>query len=92
MKKKTPIIKEKVKDIFKIKITLANVVLKGEGETALIALRTIEPPVKIFTKGLIELSYEGKKMEQIWNPSKVRNLFRKITQPILAKQFTYLLR
>lgn len=89
MKKKTP---TKAKANFKIKITLANDVLEGEGETALVALRSITPPIKIFTKGLIELSYAGKHMEQIWNPSKVRNLFRKITQPILAKQFTYLLR
>jgi hypothetical protein len=78
--------------LFKITLTLENVVLKGKGETALEALRSIEPPIKIFTKGFIELEYAGKKMNQTWNPIKVRNLFRKISQPILAKQFEYLLR
>jgi hypothetical protein len=80
------------KDLYKLKITLENDVLKGEGDTALQALRSIEEPLKVFTKGQIKMSYKGKIMEQTWNPIKVRRLFMKISQPILAKQFTYLLR
>lgn len=83
---------ESKKKLFTITIGLGNVTLKGEGETALIALKAIEAPVKIFTKGYIELNYNGKSMNATWNPVKVRNLFRKISQPILAKQFEYLLR
>lgn len=78
--------------LYKIKLTLENTVLEGEGETVLIALRAIEQPLKIFTKGIIDMEYDGKKMTQTWNPVKVRNLFRKVSQPVLAKQFEYLLR
>jgi len=78
--------------LYSLTITLENVVLKGKGETALLAIRSIEPPIKIFTKGLIEMKYDGKKIEMTWTVVKMRNLFRKISQPILAKQFEYLLK
>lgn len=78
--------------MYNLSITLGDNVLKGKGETVLLALKSIEPPVKIFTKGYIKLKYDGKEMQQTWTPAKIRNLFRKLPQPILAKQFEYLLR
>ena len=78
--------------LFKLKITLAGDTLKGEGVTALEALESITPPVKIFTKGDIELSYGKKKMKQTWQPVKLRRLFFPVAQGILSKQLEYLLR
>ncbi len=78
--------------MYNLSITLGDEVLEGKGKTVLEALRSIEPPLKIFTKGYIQLECDGKEMHQTWTPAKVRNLFRKLSQSILAKQFEYLLR
>ena len=77
---------------YNLTLTLADKVLKGKGETVLEALQSIKEPIKVFTKGDIVLKYGNKEMKQTWNPVKVRVMFRKLSQPILAKQFTYLLR
>lgn len=75
-----------------IKMTLGTTVLKGKGDNMLEALQSIEEPVKIFTKCDIEISHGGKSMKQTWVPLKARRLFQKISQPVLAKQFTSLLK
>lgn len=81
-----------VNEDFKINITLGEMIIEGKGADALEALRSLEEPVKIFTKGHIQISMGDKSMEQTWTPAKIRRLFQKISQPVLAKQFTYLLR
>lgn len=77
---------------YSIKLTLGNVVLKGKGENMLEAIRSIDKPIKIFTKVFIETSDGKSKWSATWPPIKARNLFRKIAQPILAKNFEYLLK
>jgi len=78
--------------LYKLKITLGSLVLKGEGATALEALKSIETPVKIFTKADIELSLGKKKMKQTWQPARVKRLFYPISQVVLSKQLEYLLK
>jgi len=78
--------------VFNLKITLAGKTLTGEGDTALEALKSINPPLKIFTKADIELTLGKKKMKQTWQPNRVRRLFYPLSQGILSKQLEYLLK
>lgn len=79
-------------DKYILTITLGDDVLKGEGNTALQALKSIKQPVKIFTKGTIRLTYKDKKMEQTWLPFRIKRLFYPIAQSLLAKQLNLLLK
>lgn len=73
-------------------IKLAGNILKGKGESALEALKSITTPVKIFTKADIKLTYGKKSMIQTWQPIKVKRLFFPLAQGILSKQLEYLLK
>lgn len=77
---------------YELTINLAGNVLKGKGATALEALESIEKPVKIFTKGDIELTYGDKKMKTTWTTMKVRRLFFPLAQGILSKNLVHLLK
>lgn len=88
-----PELKEQLKEpVFNLTITLGGVQHKGKGATALEALKSIKPPVKIFTKGDIELTCGKKSMKQTWQPFKVKRLFFPIAQTILSKQLEYLMK
>jgi len=78
--------------LFKLKITLGSVTLKGQGVTTLEALESIETPVKMFTKADIELTHGKRRVMQTWQPAKVRRLFYPLAQGVLSKQLEYLLR
>jgi len=92
--KKTIVDETKVnkKDEYHLKITLGSNVFEGKGATALEALKSITPPVKIFTKGDIELKYGKMSMKQTWLPNKIKRLFFPLAQNIITKQLIYLLR
>ena len=55
------IIKPKAVKAYTFQLTLGDKVLKGKGASVLEALRDIEEPVKMFTKGDIEVSFGSKK-------------------------------
>lgn len=78
--------------VFTLTIKLANNTLTGTGATVLEALKSIEQPVKIFTKADITLTYGDKSMKQTWQPVKIKRLFFPLAQGILSKQLEYLLR
>lgn len=84
--------KEKKVSAFVLTIKLADTTIKGKGATVIEALKSIEVPVKIFTKADIELTHGKKSMKQTWQPNKVKRLFYPIAQPLLAKQLEYLLK
>lgn len=88
----TPTKKEAKAPLYNVTLTLAGVQHKGKGATALEALKAVKPPVKIFTKGDIELSYGDKAMKQTWQPNKVKRLFFPLAQGILSKQLERLLK
>lgn len=77
---------------FKISIQLGNVILNGEGLTALEALQNIPVPLKITTKGLITISQGKKKKELVYAVPKLRRLFYPNAQPILVKYLVSLLK
>ena len=77
---------------YALSIQLGDEVLKGSGDTALEALQSIAKPVKIFTKGLIKLSYGEQKVEQTWPPARIKRLFYPQAQGFLSKQLSYLLK
>lgn len=85
-------IKKTKPSLYKLQITLGGQTLIGNGDTALIALRSIKPPVKIFTKGQIEMTYGDKKVVRSWMPSQLKRLFYPLAQPVLSKQLDYLMK
>lgn len=88
--KKTP--KTKEDKAYQISLALGDETFKGSGNTMLEALRSITPPVKVTTKGVIKATSGAKKMEATLVVPKVKRLFYPLAQTILAKQLDYLMR
>jgi len=84
--------KEAKEAVYNLTITLGGVQHKGKGATALEALKSIKPPVKIFTKGDIELTYGKLSMKQTLQPFKIKRMFFPLAQGILSKQMERLLK
>lgn len=80
---------KKKKVIFQIKF--ADTILRGEGNTVLEALAAIDPPLKIFTKGTIQITDGVKSLEETWMPVRMKRLFRPLSQGIVAKELSYLM-
>ena len=85
--------KKKVENnLFKISIKLGNVILNGEGLTALEALRNIPVPNKITTKGILTISQGDKKKELVYAVPKLKRLFYPNAQSILIKYLAMLIK
>jgi len=84
--------KKTKENLFKISIKLGNVIIKGEGLTALEALRSIPVPNKITTKGILTISQGKKKKELIYTVPKLKRLFYPNAQPILVKYLAMLIK
>ena len=85
--------KEKVENnLFKIAIKLGNVLLSGEGLTALEEIRSITVPNKITTKGILTISQGEKKKELVYTIPKLKRLFYPNAQPILIKYLAMLMK
>ena len=76
----------------KISIKLGNVIIGGEGATALEALQSIPVPNKITTKGILTISQGQKKKELLYPIPKLKRLFYPKTQPIIIKWLAMLLK
>ena len=76
----------------KISIKLGNVIIKGEGATALEALRSIPVPNKITTKGILTISQGTKKKELLYPIPKLKRLFYPQAQPFIIKWLAMLLK
>jgi len=77
---------------FVVEIIFPDRTLRGKGKTVLEALETITPPIKIFTKGTVKVSSGEKSVERTWMPSRMKRLFRPLSQEIVAKELTYLMK
>src|SRR3990172_1883548 len=64
----------------------------GVGSTLLDALKAVPVPVKIVSKGLLKVTDGKIKFEQMWQPVKIKRLFRPLAQTVQAKMLNYLLR
>lgn len=73
---------------FKISIQVNGETLGGVGETALDALRAIKKPVRISTKGIINITDGEKSKQMVFMPFKLRKLFFPSNQPTLSKFLT----
>jgi hypothetical protein len=71
---------------FKISLTLGDKVYTGKGETALDALRAIERPAKIQTKGIFVVSQGKLKKQMLLTVPRLKRFFYPSAQPILIKQ------
>ena len=91
-KKKKILSTPQKKDNFKIVIKLGNEVIKGEGLTALEALRNIPVPNKITTKGILTISQGDKKKELVYAVPKLKRLFYPNAQPIIIKYLAMLIK
>lgn len=83
---------EKKPELFKISIQLGNMILAGEGLTALEALQSIPIPSKITTKGVVIISQGKKKKELVYTVPKLKRLFYPNAQPIIIKYLASLLK
>lgn len=77
---------------FKISIKLGNMVIEGKGATVLEALQSIPVPLKITTKGILNISQGKKKKELVYTIPKLKRLFYPKAQPILVKYLGALLK
>ncbi len=93
MTKKTKVKKVKDKeDNVKISIKLGNIIIQGEGLTALEALQSIPIPNKITTKGILTISQGKKKKELLYTIPKLKRLFYPKAQPIIIKWLAMLMK
>lgn len=78
---------KKEKSDYKISVEIGKEVYTGKGATALEALQTLTQPVKIFQKGIVVMSHGKKKRVMMLMPQRLKRLWWKLAQPVLAKDF-----
>lgn len=76
----------KAKSKFKISLTLDGKVYTGKGETALEALRSMQRPTKIQTKGVFHVSDGKSEKQMLLTVPRLKRFFYPNAQPILIKQ------
>lgn len=79
----------KKKKPYVISITMGDKTYKGEGETALEALQSIDRPLKIFLKGVVTIQTEKDERKILLMPINLKRLFYPSAQPYLIKRFTF---
>lgn len=78
----------KTKDsFFSIEVKIGDKTYRGSGKTALEALQTLEKPLKIFQKGIVTLTHGETKRVMLLMPQRIKRLWWKLAQPVLAKDF-----
>src|SRR3990167_1351433 len=77
---------------YHISIFVNGVTLEGSGSTVLDALRKIQAPLKITTKGQLRMTDGQKKVEMTLLPIRIKRLFYPNSQPIIAKQLLFLMK
>lgn len=91
--KTTKVKKVKVSEkIYKISLSLGDRTIKAKGATAFEALKNLDKPLKIITKGVVTMTEGKRKMIQLFQPSRCKRMFYPLAQVIFAKQFEYLLK
>lgn len=60
---------------FHITLTVSGTTYKSKGATAAEALKNLEHPVKIFSKGLFKMEQGARKIEQVMMPVRLKRLF-----------------
>lgn len=70
---------------FSFSLKIGSQVLEGKGHTPLEALRAIERPIKIITKGVLTISHGDKKKEMLFNVPRLKRVFYPAAQPYLIK-------
>lgn len=75
-----------------ITVKLGTETYKGSGDTLLEALQSLPRPVKIISRGLVTIEEGEKNVERMLMPMKMKRLWFKSAQYLLAKQFSLLLR
>ena len=83
---------KKVSKGYSFSITFGKDIFSGSGDTALEALQSTPLPIKIISKGTISLTDGTKSMSQTWQPVKIKRLFFPLSQALLAKQLSYLMK
>ena len=77
---------------FSLKLSLGEKVYKSKGDNFLEALQTLEMPTKIMSKAILTISDGERSYDLDYLPLKTKRLFWKNAQPLLAKQFSMLVR
>ena len=79
------------KDSFHISLTLGDKTYKGEGATALEALRSLPKPERIVAKGVLKVSKGNVSKTLLFMPTRLKRLFYSSPtfQAIHAKQLSF---
>jgi len=76
---------------YSILVKIGSDVYRSKGDSMLEALENLPQPVKIFQKGILTISTEDKSVDRVLMPMRLKRLWYKISQPVLAKNFEFLL-
>ena len=83
--------KTKKEKVFTLSLALGDKVYKSKGSTMLEALQTLPMSVKIMSKAILTISDGELSYDIDFTPVRIKRLFWKNAQPIIAKQFMLLL-
>lgn len=71
--------------VFCISLAVGGKHFESKGDSALVALETLEQPAKIFSKGVLTITYGERKNELLLQPVQIKRLFYKVARPFIAK-------
>ena len=80
------------KKIYSISIMFGKDIFSGAGATALEALESTPRPVKIVSKGLIEMTDGTRTVVRMWQPAEIKRMFYPNAQRLFAKRLLYLMK
>lgn len=84
--------KEDTPNSFKVTIKLGDKEFTSSGETVYDALRALETPVKIVSKGFVCVEGNGKRVVKMLMPMQMKRLFWPLAQRVQAKNLEVLLK
>ena len=77
---------------FTISLKLGDEIFKSKGATMLEAISTLPIPRKIFLKGILTLKHGDSVRELALTVPRLKRLFYKVSQNLLAKQYELLIK
>ncbi len=92
MPRKAKTTKKEPKCEYSISITFGEDVFSGAGDTVLEALQSTPRPVKIVSKGLIQMTDGQKTVVRMWQPAVIKRMFYPNAQALFAKRLAYLMK
>lgn len=77
---------------YSISVTLGTNTIEGCGETLEKALASLPAKVKIVSKGIVSVEHDGKRIEEMYQPVRIKRLFFPMARHVVAKELRFLLK